>query len=279
MAPVTSFDAGRRAPEETVFYIRQRSPLSPGIGIILGSGLGEAAAFLNMSASFSYCELPNFPPSRVEGHAGKFLLGTYAERGIALMQGRYHLYEGLAPAEVTYPVRVMGALGVRSLIVTTAAGGIHPDLIAGDLMLISDHINLSGVNPLVGEPTPAQQRFVDMTAAYAEDYLALAEQVAGELAIRLRRGVHVAVCGPSYETPAEIRMCRLLGGDSVSMSLVPEVIVARSLGMKVLGLACITNKAAGHGSRVGHADVLAQAARIAERLAPFLARFCAALAD
>jgi len=272
---VENFGVGWKALEETIAYIRQRSTLAPVIGVILGSGLGEAAAFLDVETSISYEEMPHFPPSRVEGHAGRLLLGSHAGRGIAAMQGRYHLYEGLTAAEVTYPVRVMGALGVRSLIVTTAAGGIHPDLSAGDLMLITDHINLTGSNPLVGVVGP--RMFVDMVHAYAPDHMALAERIARDLGISIRRGVHVAVTGPSYETPAEIRMCRALGADSVSMSLVPEVIVARSLGMKVLGLACITNKAAGHRGKIGHADVLAAARQAAERLRQILERFCAEL--
>ncbi len=281
VAAVNSGRSGRPGPRalaETVSSIRARSSIVPRIGIILGSGLGDAVAFLSVSASMSYEEIPHFPRSGVEGHRGRLLLGSHAGKDVVVMQGRFHLYEGLTPSEVTFPVRVMDALGVRSLIVTTAAGGIRADLGGGDVMLITDHINLMGVNPLAARAWPGGPRFVDMSDAYAEDYLALADRVARELGFALHRGVHVAVTGPTYETPAEIRMCRTLGADSVSMSLVPEVIMARSLGIKVLGLACITNKAAGHRGKISHEDVLASGAKIVALLGPLLERFCSRLA-
>lgn len=225
--------------------VRKRAPIKPEIGLILGSGLGSLGAEVD-GVRIPYGEIPNFPVSTVEGHAGEFCLGRLVGRNVAVMSGRFHFYEGYSLQQVTFPVRVMKELGCRSLIVTNAAGGINTNFNVGDLMLISDHLNNLGSNPLIG-PNIASHgpRFNDMSTAYDAEYRAMARGVAKDLGIALREGVYVASTGPSYETTAEIRMLRTWGADAAGMSTVPEVIVARHAGMRVLGITCVTNMAAG----------------------------------
>jgi len=229
---------------EAVAAVRARSALAPEVGIILGTGLGGLARELAVEARIAYTDLPGFPPPTVESHAGALLLGTLGGRPVAALAGRYHLYEGYSPAQVTFPTRVLHALGARTLIVSNACGGMHPLWHAGDLMVIADHLNLLFANPLArvaageGEGAPA---FTDCTQAYDPALRALALAVARERGVTAREGVYVAVPGPCLETPAEYRMLRGMGADVVGMSTVPEVLVARELGMRVLGISLITD--------------------------------------
>lgn len=250
-------------------YIQARTKIKPQIAVILGSGLGALADEVEVDAIFPYSEIPGFPVSTVAGHAGRLLLGTLAGKKAAVMQGRFHYYEGYPMSLVVFPVRVMHALGVNSLIVTNAAGGLNPDFDPGDVMLITDHVNAMGDNPLIGyNEEEIGPRFPDMTYAYAPDLRALALNVAKGEDIRLRQGVYVATSGPTFETPAERRHFRIIGGDAVGMSTVPEVIAANHAGMRVLGLSAITNKATGGADQQpdSHEEVLATAKIAGEKL-------------
>lgn len=223
--------------------VRKRTSLKPGVGIILGTGLGRLAEEIEVEASIPYEEIPGFPLSTVESHAGRLLLGRLGNRPVVAMQGRFHRYEGYGLAEVTFPVRVLRALGARTLVVSNACGGMNPLWGPGDLVLLSDHINLLGDNPLVGSNDERLgPRFPDMSAPYDPELRALARTVALELGIVLREGVYVAVPGPSLETRAEYRMLRTMGADVVGMSTVPEVIVAVHAGMRALGISIITDQ-------------------------------------
>nr|BBH94885.1 purine nucleoside phosphorylase [Thermogemmatispora argillosa] len=257
--------------EEAVRAIRQRSALVPQVALILGSGLGELAETVEVAAAVPYAQLPHWPAATVAGHAGRLILGQLEGVALVAMQGRLHLYEGYTPQEVTLPVRVMARLGAQVLVVTNAAGALHPAYQPGDFMLIRDHINLPGLagwHPLRG-PNDERfgERFPSLAAAYDEELRALVRKVAGEIpSVRLHEGVYVMVCGPSYETPAELRFLRQIGGDAVGMSTVPEVIVARHMGLRVLGLSLITNSATGaEGQAVDHGEVLATAAAASSR--------------
>ncbi|MEC2307362.1 purine nucleoside phosphorylase I, inosine and guanosine-specific [Bacillus atrophaeus] len=232
--------------EQAAAFIKQHAPQSPKIGLILGSGLGILADEIEGAVKLKYEEIPDFPVSTVEGHAGQLVFGTLEGVSVVAMQGRFHFYEGYSMDKVTFPVRVMKELGVEALIVTNAAGGINTAFRAGDLMIITDHINFMGTNPLIG-PNEADfgVRFPDMSSAYDKDLSQLAEKMAQELQIPVQKGVYTAVTGPSYETPAEVRFLRTLGSDAVGMSTVPEVIVAKHAGLRVLGISCISNAAAG----------------------------------
>jgi purine-nucleoside phosphorylase len=229
--------------EAAAAAVRERSPLRPAAAIILGTGLGALAERIEVETAIPYAEVPGFPLSTVESHTGRLLLGRLAGWPVLALQGRFHLYEGYSAAEVTFPVRVARLLGVDLLIVSNASGGLNPLWGAGDLMLIDDHINLLGENPLTGPNLDALgPRFPDMSEPYDAELQALAEAVALEAGIPLRRGVYVAVAGPNLETRAEYRMLRWLGADVVGMSTVPEVIVARHMAMRVLGLSIITDE-------------------------------------
>jgi purine-nucleoside phosphorylase len=238
-APTALFERVGRAAD----VVRARCPLVPEVGIILGTGLGGLAAQIAVQAEVAYGEIPGFPLSTVETHAGKLLLGRLAGRPVVAMQGRFHRYEGYDLQQVTFPVRVLHALGARTLVVSNACGGMHPLWSPGDLVLISDHINLLGDNPLVG-PNDERlgSRFPDMSAAYDPELRALARAAALELGIVLREGVYVAVPGPNLETPAEYRMLRAIGADVVGMSTVPEVIVANHQGLRTIGISIITDQ-------------------------------------
>jgi purine-nucleoside phosphorylase len=223
--------------------IRKRSSVTPEVAIILGTGLGGLADEIDVDASIPYEEIPGFPLSTVETHAGRLLLGRLNKRPVVAMQGRFHRYEGYGLAEVTFPVRVLHALGARTLVVSNACGGMNPLWGPGDLVLLSDHINLLGDNPLVGaNDERLGPRFPDMSAPYDPELRALARAAALELGIVLREGVYVAVPGPSLETRAEYRMLRAMGADVVGMSTVPEVIVANHAGMRALGISIITDQ-------------------------------------
>lgn len=249
---------------EAAAFIGERIDDSPEIGLILGSGLGALAEAMNDVAVLRYAEIPHFPVSTVEGHAGELLVGTIGGRRSMLMKGRFHLYEGYASGAVAFPVRVMKRLGVRTLLVTNAAGGVNPSFRPGDLMLIRDHLNLMGRNPLIGPNEAAfGVRFPDMSEPYAANLRDVALAVAGEQGLALQEGVYAGMLGPSYETPAEIRMLRALGADAVGMSTVPEVIAARHAGIEVLGLSCITNMAAGILDQpLSHQEVVETAERV-----------------
>jgi purine-nucleoside phosphorylase len=231
---------------QTAEWVRQRHGAPPDIAIVLGSGLGDFANTLQGAITSPYADVPHWPASAVVGHAGLLSIGTIRGKRLAALSGRVHFYEGHAMPIVTFGVRVLGALGVRTLILTNAAGGINLAFEPGTLMLMDDHINLLGTNPLVGANDDRfGVRFPDMTEVYSRRLRNLAVDAAARIGQPLARGVYVAVHGPSYETPAEIRFLRTIGADAVGMSTVPEAIVARHMGMDVLGLSCITNPAAG----------------------------------
>lgn len=242
MAHITS----KAIIEEAAAFIRKTTDVRPEIGLILGSGLGILGDELEDAVTIPYEDIPHFPVSTVEGHAGELLIGKLQGRSVVLMRGRFHMYEGYEPERTALPVRVMKALGVTTLLVTNAAGGVNLSYSPGNLMLISDHINLTGRNPLIGPNDNALGvRFPDMSNAYSPRLRAIAKETAAELGFSVQEGVYVGLLGPNYETPAEIRMLRTLGIDAVGMSTVSEVIVARHSGIEVLGISCISNMAAG----------------------------------
>ena len=232
--------------QESAKYIKSKTDINPQIGLILGSGLGVLGDEVENPTTIKYNEIPNFPVSTVEGHAGQLVIGTLEGKDVVVMQGRFHYYEGYPMQDVTFPVRVMKALGVETIIVTNAAGGSNKSFTPGDLMIITDHINFGGNNPLIGpNENRLGVRFPDMSKAYTPELITLAKKTASELGINVKEGVYMFLTGPTYETPAEIRMAQMLGADAVGMSTVPEVIVASHSGLKVLGISCITNMAAG----------------------------------
>jgi purine-nucleoside phosphorylase len=259
-------------------YLASKTALQPKLGIILGSGLGDFANSVENAVAVPYAEIPHFPQSTVEGHSGRMILGTIGGVAVAVMQGRVHAYEGYRMDEVTFPARVLGLLGITKLIVTNAAGGIRPDFSPGQIIGISDHINLTGTNAALGANEPrfavgpdSGHRFFDMTTAYTPSLLAMASAEAAAQGWTMLTGVYLAVLGPSYETPAEIRAFRTLGADLVGMSTVHEVIVARHMGMEVLGLSLVTNAAAGVSSEViHHLEVMQMGAQAAERFGELL---------
>ena len=248
----------------------------PRLALILGSGLGALAARISPVVDVAFADIPGFPPAGVQGHAGRVIVGSLEEVDVFAVSGRWHLYEGHDAAIAALPVRVAYALGARTLLVSNAAGGIRRSLQPGDLMIIRDHINLMWRNPLSGPVAPYETRFPDMSAPYDRDLAAVLRAAAAEGRIAVKEGVYAAVLGPSYETPAEIRMLERLGADAVGMSTVPEVLAARALGMRVAGISLIANPAAGLGAPLDHHEVLAAGAHAAaafERLVrTFVAR-------
>src|SRR3989337_1878772 len=227
---------------EAVNFIRTKTKLEPQIGIILGTGLGSLASGIKLETTVGYETIPHFPVSTVESHAGKLLFGDLSGKKVVAMQGRFHYYEGYSMQQVTFPVRVMKALGIKILIVSNACGGLNPQFKSGDLMLITDHINLQGDNPLIGPNDESLgPRFPDMFNCYDKELIQLAENLALNLGMKLNRGVYVSVSGPNLETAAEYRFLRTIGADVVGMSTVPEVIVARHQGTKVLGFSIVTD--------------------------------------
>jgi purine-nucleoside phosphorylase len=260
--------------EEAAAFIRERIAVKPRVAIVLGSGLGSFAERIEQPVSIPYPEIPHFPRPTVEGHSGRLVVGTAAGTPVAVMQGRVHGYEGYTPEEVTFPVRVLGRLGITTTVVTNAAGGVRLDLQQGELVLLSDHINLTGRNPVVGpNDNRFGPRFFDMTNAYSKRLRLLAHS-AGEFA----EGVYLGVSGPSFETPAEIRAFRSLGADLVGMSTVHEVVVARQMGIEVLGISCVTNMAAGILEQpINHQEVLDMGARVQVQLTSLLMKLLPAL--
>jgi purine-nucleoside phosphorylase len=264
--------------QQAVDHISKLARVSPRIGIILGSGLGGFGSQVADAVAIPYADIPHFPQSTVAGHSGKLLLGTIGGVPVAVMQGRVHAYEGYAMEQVTFPMRVIGLLGVRTLIVTNAAGGIRATIPQGSLVAISDHINLTGTNAALG-PNEARfacipgagQRFFDMSTAYSPALRKLAQAEAARQNIPLSEGVYLAVLGPSFETPAEIRAFRTLGADLVGMSTVHEVIVARHMGIEVLGISLVTNMAAGvTGEEIDHQDVMETGRRVEQQFTRLL---------
>jgi purine-nucleoside phosphorylase len=254
------------------------SSARPRVAIVLGSGLGTLVESAQVETSIAYAEIPFMPASTAPGHAGTLFLGTLEDRPVAMLSGRAHMYEGYAPDQVVFAVRLMRRLGAETLIVTNAAGGVNTDFSPGQLMLISDHINLTGRNPLVGPPDPRiGVRFPDMSAAYDQELRALARASAGEVGLPLVEGVYLGLLGPNYETPAEVRMARILGADAVGMSTVLEVIAARHMGMRVLGISCITNMAAGIlPQTLSEEEVIDTALRVRDDFASLVRRIVAA---
>lgn len=251
------------AIQEAVAHVRARDARRPDVALVLGSGLGAFADRLDDKTVLSYGDIPHFPVSGVSGHAGQLVIGTSGGRTVVAMQGRVHRYEGWPIEAVVFPVRVMRFLGARALVLTNAAGSLHAGLTPGQLMLISDHINLSGANPLTGDNDDRLgPRFPDMSHAYTPALRAAVKEVAGKQGLPLAEGIYVGLSGPSYETPAEIRMLHSLGGDAVGMSTVPEAIAAAHTGLKVCGISCITNLGAGIGDQpLSHVDVEETAAK------------------
>ncbi len=272
----TLFDKASEAAQ----FVLARTALRPKIGIVLGSGLGSFASQVEQAAAVPYAEIPHFPQSTVPGHSGRLLIGTISGVSVAVMQGRVHAYEGYSSDEVTFPVRVLGRLGVKTLVLTNAAGGINPAFRQGQLVLISDHINLSGRNPVSGAyDERCGLRFFDMSDAYSARLRALAKDTAEDMDLDLEEGVYVSVLGPSFETPAEIRAFRTMGADLVGMSTVQETIVARQMEIEVLGISCVTNLAAGiQATPLSHEEVLETGRAVEARLAELLTRLIPTLA-
>ena len=257
--------------------IRKRADSQqPAVAVILGSGLGGLSKSIGDAVRIPFADIPGFPEVTVAGHEGAVIVGSLGGREIVALSGRFHLYEGHPPALAAFPVRVFHALGARDLFVSNAAGGISPKLAVGDLMMISDHLNLMGTNPLVGAAQEGETRFPDMTDAYNPGLRWVLRTTAEKLGITLREGVYAGLLGPSYETPSEVKMLKLLGADAVGMSTVPEVIVARALGMRVVGVSCITNAAAGvTGAALSHAEVLETTNRVSAAFESLVTEFLA----
>jgi purine-nucleoside phosphorylase len=258
--------------DEAAGFLRARMKGSPRVGIILGSGLGEVVESLEIDDAIDYGQIPNAPVSAVAGHHGRILLGRHGSLPVVVLQGRVHFYEGWEMEDVVFLARVVARLGISRAIVTNAAGGINVDFVPGDLMLITDHINLFGSNPLRGPNLDALgERFPDMSECYPESLQVIAKEVAGREGLQLKEGVYVGVSGPSYETPAEIRAFRVLGGDAIGMSTIPEVIALGQMGIPVLGISCITNMAAGILPRkLTHSEVIETTARVRKEFARLL---------
>ena len=267
--------------EQAARTIRSRTSLEPRVALVLGSGLGGFADEFVEAVAIPYGEIPGFATSTAEGHAGRLIVGQVGLIPVIAMQGRVHFYEGYTLEEVTFPIRVFKLLGVKRLILTNAAGGIDIELSQGALMVISDHLNLMGVNPLRG-PNDERfgPRFPDLSEAYSRDLQEQAVEVARTLGIEIRRGIYAALAGPSYETPAEIHMLRACGADAVGMSTVPETIVARQMGIDVLGISCITNMAAGISDEpINHAEVMETGRRVRDTFTKLLRGVISQLAD
>jgi purine-nucleoside phosphorylase len=262
------------SPQTAAAYLKKISRLRPGLAIVLGSGFHHVLTELRVEKKISYAKIPGFPKPTVRGHAGELYFGHLDNTPVLVLSGRAHFYEGHSMERVTFPVRILAAFGIRDLLLTNAAGGINRNFQPGDFMVLTDHINLMGVNPLRGEPAARQPRFVDMTQVYASKLNALLLRAGRRGNLKLRRGVYLAVSGPSYETPAEIRAFAKLGADAVGMSTVPEAIVARQCGLNMAAVSCITNPAAGTGKGpLSHSDVLEVAERVKKLAVELLKNF------
>ena len=260
--------------EHAARIIRSRTTETPRVAIVLGSGLGGFADDFDEPVGIPYEEIPGFARSTAEGHAGRLVIGKIDQVPLVAMQGRVHFYEGYSLEQVTFPIRAFKLLGIKTLILTNAAGGVNVQLTQGALMVLSDHLNLMGDNPLRG-PNDSRfgPRFPDLTSAYSPELQEIAVEEAKALGIEIRRGIYAALAGPSYETPAEIHLLRSLGADAVGMSTVPEVIVARQMNIEVLGISCITNMAAGISDQpINHEEVMATGDRVRETFTQLLRR-------
>ena len=267
--------------EETVAFVRQRTASRPTVGVILGSGLGQLVERMEDATAIDYCDVPHFPAPTVAGHAGRMVFGRIGKVDVVAMQGRFHYYEGHDMRTVAYPTAFMKQFGVRTLIVSNSAGGINRDFTPGDLMLITDHINLFATNPLIGlNDERLGPRFPDMTEAYSPRLIGIADSAAGEMGLKFRHGVYAGLSGPCYETAAEIRYLAHGGADAVGMSTVPEVIAARYLGLEVLGISCITNMATGIATvKHAHEEVVRIANGASERFCAVVAATIAKLGE
>jgi len=267
-------DPGPDQLQAALRLLRKQCSLTPRLALVLGSGFGGVADLLETQCPIDFAQIPGFPTPTVPGHGGRLLVGTRHGVPLAILQGRAHFYEGWSMARITFPIRVLAAWGVRDLILTNAAGGIRRGFRPGDFMLLRDHINFMGDNPLRGPEWPGLTRFVDLGRAYDPDLSRGLARTARNQKLRLHRGVYLAVSGPSFETPAEIRAFARLGADAVGMSTVPEVIVARQCGLRVAAVSCITNLAAGRSRKpLSHEEVLEQAGRITRQATAWLDEF------
>ena len=261
-------------PNTAAARLKQASPLRPTLALVLGSGFHHLLTELQVAGRLAGARIPGFPRPAVSGHDGEIVFGHLAGTPVLVLSGRAHFYEGHDMDRVTFPIRALAAFGIRAVLLTNAAGGIHPKFRPGDFMVLTDHINFMGVNPLRGPEAPGRSRFVDLSATYDPGLRALLAAAARRARVRLRAGVYLAVSGPSYETPAEIRAFADLGADAVGMSTVPEAVVARQCGLRVAALSCITNPAAGLGSTaISHAEVLETAERVKPTGTQLLANF------
>jgi purine-nucleoside phosphorylase len=266
---------------EAAAFVRERSPLRPAIGLVLGSGLGAFAKSLSDAVAIPYGQIPHFARSTAVGHRGELVIGRAQGVPVAVMAGRVHLYEGYPVSQVVFPVRMLGRLGVTTLVLTNAAGSVNVDFRPGELVVLSDHINLTGVSPLTGPNVDELgPRFPDMSDAYDPALRAIAEEACGQAGVTARTGVYLGLAGPSYETPAEIRMARTLGADVVGMSTVLEVIAARHMGIRCLGISCVTNMGAGVlEQKIDHQEVLEVGARVQQGLLEVLGRIITRAAE
>lgn len=260
---------------ETVNFLKSKTKIKPRVGVILGSGLGHFVQHLQVEAALPFSEIPNFIPPTVEGHSGNLIFGKTENVDLVILQGRLHYYEGHPMETVVFPARVMALLGIEILIVTNSAGGYGEGMNAGDFMIIEDHINFMGTNPLMGPNIKELgPRFPDMTEAYDRELIAIAERVFRSQKTFFHKGIYVAVTGPTYETPAEIRMFKSLGGKAVGMSTVPEVIASNHLGIRVAAISCVTNLAAGVSqNKLTHAEVTETAKKVEQKFCSFLKEF------
>lgn len=256
---------------ETAEWLRKRRPNTPQTAIVLGTGLGQLAERIEKLVCIPYADIPNFPVSTVEGHAGQLIFGRLGGRDVMAMEGRFHYYEGYTMQQVTFPIRVMHELGIRTLFVSNAAGGMNPAFSIGDLMVITDHINFMPENPLHGPNVPPGPRFPDMSEAYSRDLIARADEIAARNGIKVQHGVYLATQGPTFETPAEYRMFASWGADAVGMSTVPEVIVANHCGMRCFGMSIITDLGGfGEPVKVTHEEVQRAAAAVQPLMATIM---------
>ncbi len=275
MSHVTSSSASGIEPRLAAARLRKLCSLRPTLAIVLGSGFGETLPGLRVALEISYAKLPGFPKTSVAGHAGKLRFGLLGATPLLTLSGRAHYYEGHSMETVTFPVRVMAELGIQDVLLTNAAGGINKRYRPGDFMLLKDHLNFMGINPLRGEPPEERERFVDLSHVYDGRLNRMLKTSAKKVKLRLHEGVYVAVAGPSYETPAEIRAFGQLGADAIGMSTVPEAIVAKQHGLAVAAMSCITNLAAGRSNgTVSHAEVLAVGRQVRAAATHWLKEFC-----
>jgi purine-nucleoside phosphorylase len=265
--------------KQTTNFLREQQPGNAHIGIILGTGLGGLVKEIEIQKSIPYSDIPNFPVSTVEGHQGRFIFGKLRGIEIVAMQGRFHYYEGYTMQQVTFPVRVMHQMGIDHLLVSNASGGLNPDFVVGDIMVITDHLNLFGTNPLLGKNiAELGPRFPDMSEPYSRQLIDKAFKIAGQHGIKLRKGVYAGTCGPTYETPAEYKYFRIIGGDAVGMSTVPEVIVARHMGMTCFGISIITDSGApGQIVEISHEEVQKVAAAAEPKMTKVIAELTASI--